>query len=113
MSVVRHWLVMTVLSFSGGIIFMLPFLQEVYYIPLADALRLNNTEVGSLLSIFGTTSLIVYFPGGWLADRFSPRKLITASLLGTGLAGLYFSTFPSYRIIAPQNRKVIQIPQNA
>ena len=98
MSVVRHWLIMTVLSFSGGIIFLLPFLQEVYYIPLADALGLNNTEVGSLMSVFGTTSLIVYFPGGWLADRVSPRKLITLSLLATGAIGLYFATFPSYRI---------------
>lgn len=98
MSVVRHWLIMTVLSFSGGIIFLLPFLQEVYYIPLADALSLNNTEVGSLMSVFGTTSLIVYFPGGWLADRVSPRKLITFSLSTTGAIGLYFATFPSYQV---------------
>ena len=35
---VRRWVVMSVLSFSGGVIFFLPFLQEVYYIPLADAL---------------------------------------------------------------------------
>ncbi len=53
---------MIVLSFSGGIIFLLPFLQEVYYIPIADALSLNNTEVGSLMSVFGVTALISYFP---------------------------------------------------
>lgn len=98
MSLVRHWLIMTVLSFSGGIIFLLPFLQEVYYIPLADALGLNNTEVGSLMSVFGTTALIVYFPGGWLADRVSSRKLITISLFTTGAIGLYFATFPSYQV---------------
>ena len=45
-SILRHWLIMAVLSFSGGIIFMLPFLQEVYYIPLAQALNLTNTHVG-------------------------------------------------------------------
>jgi len=77
---------------------MLPFLQEVYYIPLAQALDLNNTQVGSLMSIFGTVSMLSYFPGGWLADRIAPRKLISASLLATGLAGLYFATFPSYAI---------------
>lgn len=89
---------MTVLSLSGGIIFLLPFLQEVYYLPIAHALQLNNTEVGSLMSAFGFTSMITYFPGGWLADRISPRKLITISLLSTGAAGHYFATFPSYRI---------------
>ncbi len=98
MSTLRHWSIMGVLSISGGIIFMLPFLQEVFYIPLAQALDLNNTQVGWLMSVFGATSLLAYFPGGWLADRVSPRKLITSSLLSTGAAGLYFSTFPSYEI---------------
>ncbi len=98
MSTLRRWVIMTVLSFSGGVIFLLPFLQEVYYIPLAEALELNNTEVGSLMSVFGLTAMLSYFPGGWLADRVSPRKLITASLLATGAAGLYFATFPAYEI---------------
>jgi len=98
MTTARRWLVMAVMSFSGGAIFLLPFLQEVYYIPLAEALDLNNTQVGGLLSIFGTFSLLSYFPGGWLADRLSPRKLMTSSLVLTGAAGLYFSTFPRYEI---------------
>ncbi|MCZ6619763.1 MAG: MFS transporter [Gammaproteobacteria bacterium] len=89
---------MVVLSISGGIVFLLPFLQEVYYLPLAEALNLNNTQVGSLVSVFGVTALISYFPGGWLADRVSPRKLITTSLLSTGVAGLYFATFPGYQM---------------
>ena len=89
---------MIVMSISGGIVFLLPFLQEVYYLPLAEALNLNNTQVGSLVSVFGVTSLLSYFPGGWLADRVSPRKLITTSLLSTGIAGLYFATFPSYEV---------------
>jgi sugar phosphate permease len=89
---------MALLSFSGGIIYLLPFLQEVYYIPLSQAMGLSNTEVGWLMGVFGITSLIGYFPGGWLADRISPRKLITLSLLTTGSTGLYFSTFPAYEI---------------
>jgi len=98
MSFVRRWLLITVLGLSGGIIFLLPFLFEAFYTPLGGALGLNHVELGSLVSIFGFVSMIFYFPGGWLADRISPRKLITMSLIGTGLAGLYFSTFPSYQI---------------
>ena len=89
---------MVVLSFSGGIIFLLPFLQEVYYRPLSEAFGLDNTEIGALLSVFGVTSMLSYFPGGWMADRLSPRKLMTSALLVTGGAGLYFATFPSYWI---------------
>ena len=89
---------MAVLSVSGGVIFFLPFLQEVYYQPLADALELDNTQVGSLLSVFGVTAMLSYVPGGWLADRVSPRILLTFSLLLTGSTGLYFATFPSFTI---------------
>lgn len=94
----RHWLTMIVLSVSAGVIFYLPFLQEVYYRPLADALDLDNAQVGSLMSAFGVTAMLSYVPGGWMADRVSPRKLLTSSLLLTGGSGLYFATFPSYAI---------------
>ena len=94
----QRLLIMTCLCLSGGIIYFLPHLREVYYIPLQKALFLSNTQLGMLMSVFGTTSLISYFPGGWLADRVSPRKLLTLSLLSTGIAGLYFATFPSYQV---------------
>ncbi len=94
----RRWLVMTLLCFSGGIIFMLPFLREVYYIPMQQAFGYDNTQMGVLISLFGAASLLTYFPGGWLADRYSPRKLITLALIGVGIGGWYFSSFPSYRI---------------
>lgn len=97
-SILRHWLIMIVMSISGGVIFILPFLQETYYIPIAQALKLSNTQVGTLMSAFGITSLICYFPGGWLADRLSSKKLISVSLLLTGVAGLYFATLPGYGI---------------
>ncbi|MFT5609323.1 MAG: nitrate/nitrite transporter NarK [Parvicella sp.] len=98
MDPIKRWMVMTVLCFSGGIIFMLPFLREVYYIPMQDAFGYTNTEMGLMMSLFGLVSLITYFPGGWLADRFSPRKLMASGLLATGLAGFYFATFPSYTV---------------
>jgi len=96
MSTLRRWLIMACLSLSGGIIFLLPFLREVYYLPLQKALGVSNTQLGVLMSVFGATALLTYFPGGWLADRISPRKLITFSMLATGLSGFYFATFPSY-----------------
>ena len=87
---------MIVLGISGGIIFLLPYLKEIYYRPLADALGLSNTQVGLMMSAFGVTALISYFPGGWLADRSSPRALIALSLITTGLLGFYFASFPGF-----------------
>jgi len=96
MSGLRRWLIMACLSLSGGLIYLLPFLREVYYLPLQKALGISNTQLGVLMSVFGAAALVSYFPGGWLADRVSPRKLIAFSMLATGLSGLYFATFPSY-----------------
>jgi nitrate/nitrite transporter NarK len=98
MSAIRRWLIMTCLCLSGGIIYLLPYLREVYYKPMQEALHLTNTQLGVLMSVFGAVAMISYFPGGWIADRFSPRKLITFSLFATGTAGFYFAFFPSYRI---------------
>jgi nitrate/nitrite transporter NarK len=96
MGTFRRWIIMTCLCLSGGIIYLLPFLREVYYIPLQKALHLSNTQLGVVMSVFGLTAMASYFPGGWLADRISPRILITLSLMATGISGVYFATFPSY-----------------
>ena len=87
---------MVVLSISGGLIFMAPFLREVYYIPMQEAMELSNTQMGMLMGVFGAVGLLTYFPGGWLADRVSSRKLITLGMITTGASGLYFATFPGY-----------------
>jgi nitrate/nitrite transporter NarK len=89
---------MTILCLSGGIIYFLPFLGEVYYLPLQNALGITKTQLGILESVFGITCLIFCFPGGWLADRVSARKLISFACISTGLIGFYYATFPSYRI---------------
>ncbi len=91
-----RWVTMVALCMSGAIIFMLPFLREIYYIPMQNAFGFTNTQMGVLMSVFGTMSMLTYFPGGWLADKFSPRLLMTWSLFLTGLVGFYFSSFPSY-----------------
>lgn len=98
MSTFRRWLVMTCLCLSGGIIYLLPYLREVYYIPLQEALHLSNTQLGILMGVFGALAMVSYFPGGWIADKVSPRILITVSMMLTGLAGFYFATFPSYAV---------------
>ena len=53
MTNIRHWLVMTILCLSGGVIFLLPFLREVYYIPMQEAFGYNNTQLGIQMSVFG------------------------------------------------------------
>ena len=87
---------MTSLILAGESIYMLPYMRKTFQTSMRDVLHLDNTQVGFLNSMFGLLALICYFPGGWLADRFSARKLLVVSLLATGLGGLYLATVPSY-----------------
>lgn len=92
----RKWIILAILAMAGGIIYELPYLRYTYYKPLIEGLGLTNGEFGASMSMYGIIAMIFYLPGGWLADRFSHRKLIAFSLVGTGLGGFYLSTWPSY-----------------
>jgi nitrate/nitrite transporter NarK len=46
--------------------------------------------------MLGLIFMVSYVPSGWLADRFSSRKLLAYSLFITALLGIWFSTMPSY-----------------
>lgn len=93
----RSWLILVVLCMAGGSIYLLPFLREVYYLPMQEALGFSHGQLGTIQSVFGAVALLSYFPGGWLADRLSARGLISAGLIGTAGLGFYFATFPGYQ----------------
>ena len=98
MTLIEKWLTMGLLCLSGSTIFWLPLFSDIFYIPMQNAFGFTKTQMGILLSTFGAASLLAYFPGGWLADLFLPRKLITIALVITALAGFIFSTLPSFEI---------------
>ncbi|MGI9220555.1 MAG: MFS transporter [Woeseiaceae bacterium] len=98
MTSTERWLVMVLMCLAGSVVFWGPFFADVFYVPMQEAFGFTNTQMGVLSSVFGTTSLIGYFPGGWIADRFAPRKLIAVSLLIVAAGGFVFWTIPSFEI---------------
>lgn len=92
----RRILVLFLLMLAGGAIYELPYLRYYYYDALQAALGLNNTAYGTLMSAYGITAMICYFPGGWLADKISCKKLMVFALFATAVLGFYSATFPSY-----------------
>ena len=92
----NKWFVLLIICFGGGIIYILPYIQYTYYDSLMVALNLNNQQMGNMMSVLGTVSSITYLLGGIFADRFNIKWLMAISFIGTGLAGLWFASFPSY-----------------
>ncbi len=87
--------VMFTLVVAGEIIFGLPFHLGRFFRPtLLDSLGFTNTQLGDVFAVYGVLAMLAYFPGGFLADRFPVRTLLTISLVSTGLGGFYMATYP-------------------
>jgi len=90
----RRWITLAIISFSGGVSFDLAYLRYIYQIPMAKFMGFSNTEIGLIMSTFGITAIILYAPSGVIADKFSHRKMITSTMIITGLLGLLMATYP-------------------
>jgi len=95
-STFSRWLTIFSLVFAGEMIFSLPFHVARFFRPtMLDVFQLTNTELGVSIAFYGIMAMLAYFPGGVFADRYSARKLMTVSLVATGLGGLYFAQIPN------------------
>lgn len=95
----KRLLILFLLAFGTTAMYSLPYLKSSFYDPMQKALGLSHIEIGNLLSLYGLIGMFSYFFGGWFADRFSLRNLISFSLLASGGLGFWFATFPSYNTI--------------
>ena len=92
----RRILTIAALIIAGEMVFGLPFHIPRFFRPsVLEAFNLTNTQLGDITAIYGITAMLSYFPGGALADRFSARKLLAASLFATAAGGLFLATLPS------------------
>src|SRR5690242_5947994 len=78
--------------------YLITYVDRVNIATAADSirreLRLSNTQLGFLQSAFGYPYLLCQIFGGWIGDRFGPRRTLflcglvwSAATILTGLAG--------------------------
>lgn len=89
---------MLALLLAGEAAFALPFvIARVFRPTVLDVFGLTNLQLGTAFSLYGVIAMATYFPGGPLADRFGPRRLMTVALFTTALGGLVYAQIPSLR----------------
>src|SRR4051794_30087194 len=86
------------------VMYLITYVDRVNISTAADAIRrelaLSNTALGFLQSAFGYPYLLFQIFGGWIGDRFGPRRTLfscglvwaTATIL-TGVAGGFAALF--------------------
>src|SRR5262249_7142981 len=87
-----------------GLMYLITYVDRVNIATALDAirreLRLSNTQLGFLQSAFGYPYLLFQIFGGWVGDRFGPRRTLflcggvwaSATIL-TGVAGGFATLF--------------------
>lgn len=87
------------ITIAGSMIYGLPYFRSYYYDAYLEAYNLTNTQMGMFGTMFGIFGMISYLFGGVVADMISPRKLMSISLVLTGLGGLLHLMHPSYGML--------------
>ena len=95
----KNMLRLILISIAGTMIYGLPYFRSYYYDAYLQTYGLTNAQMGMFGSIFGIMGACSYLFGGVVADMFSARKLMTISMILTGLGGLLHLFHPSYLML--------------
>lgn len=95
-SSLRSYYQLALIVIAAGSIYPLLYLRQNFEISILESFDITQAQLRYCSSMLGFIFMISYVPSGWLADRFSSRKLLASSLFATALIGMWFSTMPSY-----------------
>ncbi|MGG0664009.1 MFS transporter [Viridibacillus arvi] len=88
-----------ILIIAGEMIYTLPYFRNYYYDVFLNAFQLTNTQMGTLGSAYGVCCLISYIFGGYVADRWKTKHLLSISLFATGILGFTLLLYPPYPVL--------------
>ena len=69
LSTPHRWMLLILVSMGSSVIYGPIYLKTVFYDPLMQALGCTNTELNTLVSIYGIAAVVFYFFSGVIADK--------------------------------------------
>ena len=87
---------LAVITVAAGAIYPLLYLRQNFEVSMLETFGVTASQLGQCNALLGVLFVVTYLPSGWLADRVSPRYLMSLSLLCAGLLGVWFSSTPSF-----------------
>jgi sugar phosphate permease len=91
----KRYLKLAVLVIVAGIIYPLIYLRQNFEVSILESFGITSKQLGQNYAMLGLIYMLTYLPSGWLADRVSPRILMSFSLLLAGVLGIWFASMPS------------------
>ncbi len=93
---IKKKIIFLILTMATGVVYKLPYIQDVFYVSIQESLNLSHTQLGNILSMAGLFSTFGFLLSIYFIDRISKRILIPCGLIGVGLTGIYLYTLPGY-----------------
>lgn len=97
-SKLRKYLTIIALGLAGGSIYFLPYVKYVFYDAQIAAMGITNQQSGLLLTMYTIGNIILYIPGGIIADKVAPKKALMISLLSTAALILVYAFTFDYKL---------------
>ncbi len=92
-SKLKKYLTIAALGLAGGSIYFLPYIKYIFYDAQIASMGITNTQSGLMLTMYTIGNMILYIPGGIIADKVPPKKALVISLISTSvLAWIYAFT---------------------
>ena len=87
----RKYLSILALSAAGGSIYLIPYIRYVFYDHQIAAMGISNQQLGLLTTIYAIGCMLLYIPGGIIADKTSTKKCMLISLISTTLLTVIYA----------------------
>lgn len=98
LSTSRKYFLVFLLALMFSAAFLLPYIRYIFHDELVIALGTTNSGVGFLLTLYAVMNTLTLIPGGYVADKFSMKKIIVISSIGTGLLNLILAFNQSFSV---------------
>jgi len=95
LTMTQRYLKLAVLVLIAGNIYPLIYLRQNFELSIVETFGISSAEINDNYFWLGIIYVVTYIPSGWLADKVSPRILMSFSLLMAGLLGVWFASVPS------------------
>ncbi|SIQ34130.1 MFS transporter [Halanaerobium kushneri] len=86
----------TLVVIAAGVIYPLVYLRTQFQETILTVFNMTNGQLNNIYSLLGLVFIFGYLPSGLLSDKFSAKKLLALSLLGTSLGGFWFAQVPDH-----------------
>ncbi len=90
--------VLLILGFANAIMYCFPYVRYVFFDQQIEAMRITATQSGLLMTIYSAAMMISMIPGGILVDKFSVKKCLIYSVLGSFAAIVVYALTMNFTV---------------